>query len=124
MAELYRILIGLMALFAQLLSSSPTFQLPVPATPTAIPVPATATFSPQPSLTPTKTPVPTPSPTATRFLTADPLGVLVTGLPPAQNQPSAFLVYPLIESSATKDTFIELLNMTSVGVTVKCVFVS
>ncbi len=124
MAELYRILVGLMALFMQLLSSAPTFTLPVPSTPTPIPVPATATFSAQPTATVTKTPLPTPSATATRFLTADPLGVLVTGVPPAQNQPSAFLVYPLIESNANKDTFIELLNMTNTSITVKCIFVS
>jgi hypothetical protein len=120
MAEFYRILVGLMALFMQMLSNAPTFQLPAPSTPTATPAPPTAT--PQP--TATNTPLPTPSATATRLLTSDPLGVLVTGKPPAQNQPSAFLVYPLIESNTNKDTFIELLNMTSTAVTVKCVFVS
>lgn len=123
MAEFYRILVSLMTLFMQMLSSAPTFQLPTPvptatlAPPTATPVPPTSTR------TATHTPPPTATATRTRILTEDPLGVLVTGQPPAQNQPSAFLIYPLIESSEDTDTIIELNNMTNSSVTVKCIFV-
>lgn len=124
MAEFYRILVALMALFMQMLSSAPTFRLPTPVPPTATPPPPTATFTQPATFTPTKTPLPTATATATRFLTQDPLGVVVTGVPPAQNQPSAFLAYPLVTTANGADTFIELLNMTDASVTVKCIFVS
>jgi hypothetical protein len=123
MAELYRILVALMALFMQMLSSAPPFQLPTPV-PTATPVPPTATSAPPTSTrTATQTPLPTATATRTRILTEDPLGVLIDGQPPAQNQPSAFLIFPLVESSATTDTILELNNMTNAPVTVKCIFV-
>jgi hypothetical protein len=48
----------------------------------------------------------------------------VTGVPPAQKLPSAVLVYPLVRSSATQDTRIEMLNLTSTSVTVNCFYVS
>jgi hypothetical protein len=124
MAEFYRILAGLMALFMQLLSNSPTFQLPAPIPPTATQVPPTATAPPPPTFTATLTPLPTATATATRFVTADPLGGLVTGVPPAQNQPSAFLIYPLVTTANGADTFIELLNVVNSPVSVHCVFVS
>lgn len=124
MAEFYRILVGLMALFMQMLSSAPTFQLPTPVPPTATPVPPTATFSPAPTFTATKTPVPTASATATRFIVENPLGVAITGAPPRQNLPSAFLVYPLVTTANGADTFIELLNMTDAPVSVKCIFIN
>lgn len=123
MAEFYRILVALMALFMQMLSNAPTFQLPTPV-PTAIPVPPTFTAVPPTSTrTATQTPQPTATATNTRILAADPMGVGITGAPPAQNQPSAFLIYPLIESSADTDTIIELNNLTNSSVTVKCLFV-
>lgn len=123
MAELYRILVSLMALFMQMLSSAPTFQLPTPI-PTATPAPPTATPVPPTSTrTATHTPLPTATATRTRILSEDPLGVIITGQPPAQNQPSAFLIYPLVESSVDTDTIIELNNMTNSSVTVKCIFV-
>lgn len=124
MAEFYRILVALMALFMQMLSSAPTFRLPTPVPPTATPLPPTATYTQPATFTPTKTPVPTATATATRFITQDPLGVIVTGVPPAQNQPSAFLAYPLVTTANGADTFIELLNMTDAPVTVKCIFVN
>lgn len=45
-------------------------------------------------------------------------------MPPAQKLPSAVLVYPLVRSSATQDTRIEMLNLTSSSVTVDCFYVS
>ncbi len=124
MAEFYRILVGLMALFMQMLNSAPTFQLPTPVPPTATPVPPTVTYTQAPTLTATKTPIPTATATATRFVVENPLGVAITGEPPAQNQPSAFLVYPLVSTANGADTFIELLNMTNAPVSVKCIFIN
>jgi hypothetical protein len=87
-------------------------------------VPPTATYTQAPTLTATKTPIPTATATATRFVVENPLGVAITGAPPAQNQPSAFLVYPLVTTANGADTFVELLNMTNATVTVKCIFIS
>jgi hypothetical protein len=48
----------------------------------------------------------------------------VTGVPPAQKLPSAVLVYPLVRSSATQDTRVEMVNLTGSPVTVDCYYVS
>ncbi len=101
------------------------------ATPTAVPT-FTSTPSATASDTATATTVPTDSPTALPTATAtpnspsrsDPTGFDVTGVPPAQTLPSAVLVYPLIQTSPTQDTRIELLNLTSASVSVQCFFVS
>ena len=45
-------------------------------------------------------------------------------MPPAQKLPSAVLVYPLVRSSTTQDTRIEMLNLTNSSVTVDCFYVS
>jgi hypothetical protein len=63
-------------------------------------------------------------PTSTRGQSSDPTGFEVTGVPPAQKLPSAVLVYPLVRTSATQDTRIEMLNLTSSSVTVDCFYVS
>jgi hypothetical protein len=48
----------------------------------------------------------------------------VVGVPPAQKLPSAMLIYPLVRVSATQDTRIEMLNLTSLPVSVGCFYVS
>ena len=64
--------------------------------------------------------------TASQTATAgeDPTGFQVSGLPPAQKLPSAVLLYPLVRTSATQDTRIEMLNLTTSAVTVDCFYVS
>jgi len=52
------------------------------------------------------------------------LAVAVTGQPPAQTLPAALLVYPLIQTSATRDTRIEIMNLTPSLVTVQCFYVT
>jgi len=54
----------------------------------------------------------------------DPLGILAQGNPPAQKLPSAVLIYPLVRSSATSDTRIEILNLTSAAVNIQCFYVT
>jgi hypothetical protein len=112
-------------------TASPT----APFTPTATPsftAPATSTATWTATWTPTATNTPRPTatatstavPTATSGQSSDPTGSQVTGVPPAQKLPSAVLVYPLVRTSATQDTRIEMLNLTSSSVTVDCFYVS
>lgn len=109
------------------------------ATPTAT---FTSTAVPSHTSVPTSTSTPTSSPTATHTATAppvatltstpspivrrsdsDPTGFDVVGVPPAQKLPSAMLIYPLVQASATQDTRIELLNLTASTVSVQCFYV-
>jgi hypothetical protein len=53
----------------------------------------------------------------------DPTGFDIAGAPPAQTLPSAILIYPLIQSSATQETRIELVNLTNAAISVQCFFV-
>jgi hypothetical protein len=55
---------------------------------------------------------------------SDPTGYDVVGVPPAQKLPSAVLIYPLVRVSATQDTRVEILNLTSALVSVSCFYVS
>jgi hypothetical protein len=48
----------------------------------------------------------------------------VSGQPPAQKLPSAVLIYPLVRTSSTQDTRIEMLNLSTSTVTVECFYVS
>jgi hypothetical protein len=80
---------------------------------------ATATETRQPTRTPTETS--SPLPTAGQSV-SDPTGYDVVGVPPAQKLPSALVVYPLIQASATQDTIIELLNLSDGFVSVHCFY--
>lgn len=138
MAELFRILAMLFALFSQLLSSGSISPFPT-ATPTQPPVPtATATAVP-PTATPiathtatavpptaTRTPTRTATPTATQISIInedDPTGFSVIGVPPAQKLPTAVLIYPLISTRSGEETLVEMMNLTNSQVTVKCHYV-
>ena len=52
------------------------------------------------------------------------MGVQVAGIPPAQKLPSALLIYPLVRSSGTQDTRIEMMNLTAAPVFVNCFYVA
>jgi hypothetical protein len=116
-------------------TSAPTFTTVPTATPSPTP-PPTATPQPTSSFTapPTATRTPTRTPTATATATSvptattahasDPTGYQVTGVPPAQKLPSAVLIYPLVRSSATQDTRVEMLNLTGSPVRANCFYVS
>lgn len=54
----------------------------------------------------------------------DPTGFQVVGVPPAQKLPAALVVYPLIQTSGTVETRIELMNLSRLSVTVHCFFVA
>ncbi len=136
MSEIIRILSALLALFMQLLSqfTIPTIwptatPSPVPtSSPTAIIIPS-KTSTPVPTLTPVPTATPKPAATATSTVgvirdNADPTGFLVVGEPPAQKLPSAVLIYPLVSSKPTEETLVEMLNLTSASVTVKCHYIN
>ena len=130
MADLFRILAAFLALYMQRITPGAPKLQPIVRPPTATAT-RTATFSPTPTATftvpPTKTPT-SPPPTATTRPTpavsyADPVGFAVVGVPPAQKLAAAFLVYPLVRASATQDTTIELMNLSSRLVTLQCFYV-
>lgn len=131
MAELFRILAAFLAMYMQQMTHPPSKLLPVMPTATRT---ATATATNPPTDTPTRTATRTPTstrtatPTATPFPSApishtDPLGFEVVGVPPAQKLPSALLIYPLVRVSATQETRIELMNLTSSLLSVQCFYV-
>ncbi len=138
MAELFRILTMLLALFTQLLSQGPITPFPTPlptatftqppATATPTPVPATSTAVPTRTSTPLPpTPTRTPTATATQISIIDeedPTGFSVLGVPPAQKLPTAVLVYPLVSTRSGEDTLVEMMNLTNAPVTVKCHYVN
>jgi hypothetical protein len=82
----------------------------------------TRTATRTPTSTRTATPTVTPFPSAPVSHT-DPLGFEVIGAPPAQKLPSAMLIYPLVRVSATQETRIEMMNLTSSQVSVECFYV-
>jgi hypothetical protein len=131
MAELFRILAAFLAMYMQHMTQAPSKLLPVVPTATRT---ATATATNPPTATPTRTA--TRTPTSTRTATpsptpfprapisgSDPLGFEVIGVPPAQKLPSALLIYPLVRVSATQETRIELMNLTSSLLSVQCFYV-
>jgi len=132
MAELFRILAAFLAMYMQhMMPAQPSKLLPVVATATRTAT-KTATLTPTetPTRTATRTPTSTRTPTATvtPFPSApvshtDPLGFEVIGAPPAQKLPSAMLIYPLVRVSATQETRVELMNLTSAQVSVECFYV-
>lgn len=98
-----------------------------PPTPT---VTATPTETPTGTNSPTKTSTPTATPTAT----STPFGGdgqiafgTAPGIPPAQKLASAMLVFPYLDSDAadggTRDTRIELVNLSTSEQTVQCFYV-
>jgi hypothetical protein len=100
-------------------------------------VSATATLTVVPSATPSATatitqtwtstvpPTFTASPIPTAgSVASDPTGFDVVGVPPAQKLPAALLIYPLVQASATQETRIELMNLTSASVSVECFYVT
>ena len=113
-------------------SATATSTPPPTSTASAIPT-ATSTATPvPPTWTPTATATNTAHPTATAPAAAtatsaqisDPTGADVAGIPPAQKLPSAVLIYPLVRSSATQDTRVEMLNLLGAAVSVQCFYVS
>lgn len=98
------------------------------ATWTETPVPPTSSPTAAATDTPRPTATATSSATATSAQSLDPVGSEVTGIPPAQKLPSAVLIYPLVRSSATQDTRIEMLNLLGgalgASVSVECFYVS
>lgn len=132
MTELLRILAALSMLYMHQFSQGAARFLPrrTAATPTiAVPTPpptATPTIPPTATAIPTATSTPTQLPTATApvLSSIDPTGFDVVGVPPAQNLPSAVLIYPLVRVSATQDTRVEMVNLTSAAVAVSCFYVS
>jgi hypothetical protein len=92
---------------------------PVPTHTRTVPVPTATKTSTVPA---TSTPTATPSPGAQRS-ESDPTGFEVIGVPPAQKLPSALLIYPLVQASATQETLIEMLNLTASTVRVQCFYV-
>jgi hypothetical protein len=139
MAELFRILAMLLALFTQLLSGNPINPFPTPTPPPAATATVPPTSTPAPTNTataiaptPTRTATPTRTFTPTRTATAtpislinedDPTGFSVIGVPPAQKLPTAVLIYPLISTRTGEDTLVEMMNLTNSSVTVKCHYV-
>ena len=95
----------------------------VTATPTATGT-ATQTRTPSatPTITPTATVTSTPAPVPTSA--ADPTGFDVSGVPPAQKLAAAVLIYPLVRTSPTQDTVIEMMNLTSQSISVGCFYVA
>lgn len=91
-------------------------------TPTAIPT-ATASATPSASATPTFTAVPAPTNTPPQAV-QDPTGFQVAGVPPAQKLPAALVVYPLVQTSATVETRLELVNLSNLSVSVYCFYVT
>ena len=99
-------------------------------TPTTTP-PPTATLTDTATKVPTGTPTTAPPSTATATSAPvdsssapDPTGFDVVGAPPAQTLPSALLIYPLIQASATQDTRVEIMNLTNAPVSVNCFYVA
>jgi len=123
MAEFARILAALLSMYFP-------WGWPLPViTPTPRPVAKTATRTATLTRTPTRTSTPQPTPTLTPrpiatlpVVPSNPLAVAVTGAPPAQKLPSAFLIYPLIRTSATQETLVEIMNLTAATVTVHCTY--
>ncbi len=94
-------------------------------TPTPTNPPATDT--PTPTNTPTFTQTRTPTFTPTLQPTQTNLGQLAfgpsTGLAPAQRLASAFLVFPYVVHSGSKETLVTLINMAERDVRVNCFFI-
>jgi hypothetical protein len=102
----------------------PTQTASASATLTAVP-PATPSPTSTRTWTSTVPPTFTASPTSTAASSGvDPTGFDVVGVPPAQKLPSALLIYPLVQASATQETRIELMNLTSASVSVECFYVT
>lgn len=123
MAEFARILAALLSMYFPW-----GWPLPV-VTPTPRPVAKTATRTVTLTRTPTRTPTPQPTPTNSPrpiatlpIVPSNPLAVAITGAPPAQKLPSAFLIYPLIRVSQTQETLVEMMNLTSATVRVHCTY--
>jgi hypothetical protein len=61
------------------------------------------------------------------FTPTPPLGVIgfgqAPGIPPAQKLASAVIVFPYIETSATKDTRVELINMSDLDIDLRCFYI-
>lgn len=141
MAELFRIMAMLLALFSQLLGGGSFNPFPTPTAPpaptatvppTAPPAPTSTATPLPPTATPTRTLTPTRTATATRTATPtaislinedDPTGFSVVGVPPAQKLPTAVLIYPLVSTAGSEDTLVEMMNLTNGSVSVKCHYV-
>ncbi len=137
MSDLFRIFAALIIMYLQALSRGPFHPTVAPtATPsftatavwtnTATPtLTFTSTSTPVPSATttPTSTPPPTSAPSVGPAV-PDPTGFDVAGAPPAQTLPSAIVIYPLLQVSATQETRIELVNLTNAAISVQCFFVN
>lgn len=120
MAEFARILAALLSMYFP-------WGWPLPViTPTPRPMVTktrTLTRTPTRTATPQPTPTITPRPIATLpVVPSNPLAVAITGAPPAQKLPSAFLIYPLIRASQTQQTLIEMMNLSSATVSVHCTY--
>jgi len=120
MAEFARILAALLSMYFP-------WGWPLPViTPTPRPTvkrTATLTRTPTRTSTPTPTPTSTPKPIATLPVTqSNLLAISVTGAPPAQKLPSAFLIYPLIRVSPTQETLVEMMNLSFATVSVHCAY--
>jgi hypothetical protein len=74
------------------------------------------------TVTPTATVTATPAPVPRSA--ADPTGFDVTGVPPAQKLAAAILIYPLVRTSATQETVVEMMNLTSQSISVGCFYVA
>ena len=115
---------------------TPTFTPPATATRTD-----TATLTPSRTVPPSRTPTDTRTPTQTRppTFTASPRPTstpvptvsnngqiafdTADGAPPAQKVASAVVVFPYIDTSGTKNTSIELFNMSGLPVALQCFYV-
>ncbi|HUI24518.1 MAG TPA: hypothetical protein VL403_00425 [Candidatus Kryptonia bacterium] len=100
-----------------------TFTRTITSTPTQSGTPTdTRTARPTPTFTSTVDPAATSTPQA-----LDALGLAaIVGTGPAQKLPSALLVYPLVEADNggnPRDTRVEMVNLTSAGVTVTCAYI-
>ncbi|HXQ23647.1 MAG TPA: hypothetical protein VN812_18350 [Candidatus Acidoferrales bacterium] len=121
-------------------TATPTFTSTWTPTSTRTQTPTrTATLTPTitntPTVTPTRTPSATPRPTVTQTFTpspfptaalsaTDPTGFDVVGVPPAQKLAAAMLLYPLVRTSATQQTRIEVMNLSGLPVSLNCFYVS
>jgi len=87
----------------------------------------TATETRVPTDTRPPTDTPSPRPTSTPIPTSSGSGqiafAVAEGIPPEQKLASAVVVFPYIETSPTKDTRIELMNMSNQPVELQCFYV-
>jgi hypothetical protein len=101
----------------------PSYTAAASATPSRSRTPvALETAPPSPTTTTSATPTATARPN--QGSASDPTGFDVVGAPPAQKLPAALLIYPLIRTSPTEDTRLELMNLTTAAVSVQCFYVS